>query len=158
MAKNTTETNPFVQSLVIPGFWKLETGDEDSSEGGSGFTAHVRLVDKDVRCQIFPAHLLMWFKDLPTSAKDMVIWITLHIAYNSDVVEIREDKYCEEMGISRSTFFSAKTAITNRLIVLRASRKNTYWVNPSYLFKGNRIKVFRANVVEENENPLKGIH
>lgn len=154
MAKKIDETNPFVQELRIPAVWKLETESTDREEGGSSTVAKTRLMDKDIRCQIFPAYLLHWFKDLPSSAKDMVLWVTLHIAYGSDVITIKEDSYCEEMGIGRATFYAAKSALTNRIIIPRASRKNTYWVNPAYLFKGDRIKAYRNNVVPENSNPL----
>ncbi len=154
MAKKADETNPFVQSLRIPAIWKLQTGKEEHHEESLSISLNARVIDTDIRCQIFPGNMLHWFKGLPTSAKDMVIWISLRIGFSTDVVEIREERYCEDLGISRATFYAAKAALTNHLIIPRTSRRNTYWVNPAYLFKGDRTKVYRSNLVMGNSNPL----
>ena len=158
MAKKNLEMNPFVQSLEIRAVWKiteLSHGGEEI-EGAVKGSCNYILMDTDEKCSVYPAHLLPWFSQLPTSAKDMVLWIMLHLGRKTDVIEIREDKYCKEMGVSRATFYSAKTAITNRLIASRAeSRTNTYWVNPAYLYKGDRVMAYRNNVREVNESPYK---
>lgn len=115
----------------------------------------VALMDMDNRCSVFTDGLLSWFPTLTTSAKDMFIWICTRLPFEQDYLEMSDDKYCDEMQISRSTFFTSKAQLVNRLIIPRNSRKNTYWVNPSYLFKGDRVRNFRGQVTEGNENPVK---
>lgn len=157
MAKTTPETNPFVQSLVINALWKLESHAEAAIEEGSirGRSYKSRLIDIDERCTVYTEHLLSWFKDLTTSAKDMFMYIAHKLPLDKDYCELTEDKYCEDMKVHRNTYHNAKSALVNRLLIPRHSRKNTYWINPQYLYKGDRLKAFRARAVERNEDPLK---
>lgn len=155
MSKKPPELNPFVQTLAITGVWKLHHLPFKVSEGSKNTFAHSTLIDADNRVSIYTDNLLQWFFQLSPSAKDMFMWISHKIGYETDVIEMNEEKYCEETGVSRGTFHSAKSALTNRLIIPRTTRRNTYWVNPSYLYKGDRIKQFNRNVVQVNENPLK---
>jgi len=157
MAKKPPETNPFVQALVINGVWKITTlgrkGLEDgvSRKRGGHLTFHI--FDKDSRCSVYTDGLLNWFTSLTTSAKDMFMWIATHLPYEQDYLEMVEEKYCDEIQVGKTTFYGARQQLTNRLIIPRTSRRNTYWVNPTYLFKGNRIDRFPEQVVELNENP-----
>ena len=155
MAKKPPETNPFVQALEIKGLWKLDIEEINGTEGASKITqAKSNLIDIDERISVYTNGLLNWFKDLSSCAKDMFMYIGTHLGWEKDVIEIDEDRYCEEMEVSRRTFYAARQALTNRLIIPRTSRKNTYWVNPTYLFKGDRVMVYRGNVKPTNDNPL----
>jgi len=159
MSKKTPETNPFVQALEINSVWKLEIEEINVGEsaGGKITQAKTKIIDVDDRVSVYSAGLLGWFKDLPASAKDMFMYIGAHLGWERDIIEMDEEKYCKMMDVSRNTFFSAKTALTNRLIIPRTSRKNTYWVNPAYLFKGNRVTSYPERVVETNTNPLDNL-
>lgn len=153
MAKQKDEINPFCINFIIKGFWQLDlsTVKEDTPAGSA--TAKSYPIDADAHTSIYHDGLMTWFTTLSTSAKDMFMYIVIHLAYDSDVIELREDKYCESLGISRATFFKAKQELSDRLIVPRAARKNTYWVNPAYVFRGNRLKKYPEKV-EIAENPL----
>lgn len=159
MAKKAPETNPFVQTLEIKAIWKLmfTNNGTPNTDGQVAMRekAEKILMDVDDRASIFTAHILVWFKELPSNAKDMFMWIAAHLHWETDVIQITEDTYCEEMKVSRATFFAAKSALVNRLIIPRASRKNTYWVNPTYLYKGSRLKQFPDQVVIQNTDPFE---
>lgn len=153
MAKNIEETSPFVYVLEIPAVWKKKNLPFGSSDGAKNIYTHHRLIDVENRASVYTDHILEWFFQLPASAKDMFMYISHRLGYETDIIELKEDVYCQATGVSRATFHNAKTALTNRLIAPRKSRKNTYWVNPSYLFKGERTKIFPNNTKELNAGP-----
>lgn len=157
MPKKNPENNPFVHSLEIKGVWKLDFEHKTKLEGNESSVTYAqsRLIDGDDRVSVYGDGLLNWFTPLSSSAKDMFMYIAIHLGYQRDVIELNEDDYCKLTGIGRTTFYKAKAELTNRLIVPRLSRRNTYWVNPSYLFKGSRIDKYPGCVIQSNENPLK---
>lgn len=156
MAKNKEETNPFIYALEIEARWILIQGGKTKSEepASSKQRYEVALIDVENRCSVYTDVLLGWFKDLSTSAKDMVLWIAMKLPTTQDYLQIVEEDYSKEMECSRATFFASKTQITNKLIIPRTCRKNTYWVNPAYLYKGDRIDAFREKVVPNNDHPI----
>jgi hypothetical protein len=110
-------------------------------------------IDGDPHASVYAMDLMARFTELGSSAKDMFMHIVTHIGYETDVIELREIDYCSDRGISRPTFFRAKQELIEWLILPRSARKNTYWVNPSYIFRGNRLKKYPDNI-KIPENPL----
>lgn len=156
MTKKLLEINPFVSALEIKAVWRMK---QENSSGGEAPKQRydVVLSDTTERCTVYTPHLLHWFKDLSTSAKDMFLWIAMKLRFDSDIIEITEEAYCKDMQVSRNTFYTAKQSLTNRLIVPRTSRKNTYWINPSYLFKGDRLTKYPERIIQLNEHPMKNV-
>lgn len=104
---------------------------------------------------MFTEYIFGWFKKLPVCAKDMFMYIVCHIGNKTDIIEIREDKYCLEAEVGHKTFYSARRALLNRLIIPRTSRKNTYWVSPFWVYNGNRMSKLKKYAVMQNEHPFK---
>lgn len=154
MAKKSDSTNPFCLNMEIPGLWKLRINNEEWVEGGLTSTAKADLIDIGHRISTFTDGILSWFPELSSSAKDMYMYIAHKLGYETDVIEITEERYCSEMNVSRPTFYRAKHELTDRLILPRSGRRNTYWVNPGYLYRGDRRKAYGDKIVETNENPL----
>jgi hypothetical protein len=162
MAKKAPETNPFVQigqGFVINAVWKSEeltSSGEVPGDGSGSFSTQLRVYrfERDSRVSLYTDGLLGFFPGLSTSSKDMLLYIASRIQFNSDVIELEEDKYCVTMNVSRSTFFTARKELTNRIIVPRTSRKNTYWINPGYMFKGNRMEKYPEAVRMHNTHPF----
>lgn len=165
MAKSTPETNPFVQKesgFRINAIWKMEelvaSGDTREHEGPNDKSSsqwHAYRYETDDKVTLYTRDLLGVFPFLSSAAKDMLIYVAARVQYNSDVIELEEEKYCRVMDVARSTFFAAKKELTNRLIIPRTSRKNTYWINPSYLFRGNRMERFPTAIHMENDHPFE---
>ena len=163
MAKKHPETNPFVQNgsgFTINAVWKFEelvsSGVHlvDAVDGKSSSQYRAYKYEKDDRISLYTAGLLGFFPSLSTSSKDMIMYIASRVQYDSDIIELEEEKYCTVMNVSRSTFYSAKKEIVNRIIIPRTSRKNTYWINPSYLFRGNRMEKYPKMVKMHNDHPF----
>lgn len=158
MPKKLPETNPFVQKeagFVIHALWKLDRfGTEEEHGVVGGNQARAYRLEIDDRTQLYTAHVLDLFKQLSSAAKDMFIYIAIKLPYNQDYLELDEVKYCAITGVSRATFYAAKQQLTNRLLIPRVKRNNTYWINPVYMFKGDRMKAFPHAVVTDNEHPF----
>ena len=99
--------------------------------------------------------LMGFFPMLSSSGKDMFMYVCSKLQYNQDYIELTEERYCKDTGVSRSTFFSAKRELTNRVLIERKSRRNTYWINPMYMFRGDRMAQYPAAVKMVNEHPFK---
>ena len=156
--KNNPETNPFLHTLVIKARWTVEKKIvDDVYEASEVVLASVRPVEVDTWCNIYTEHFLSVFIGMSSASKDMIFWIITHIGYETDIIEMKEDKYCEEMKVSGRTYYKARSELLNRLIIPRTSRRNTYWINPSYLFRGRRAGTFPNQIKMQNENPLNGI-
>jgi len=100
--------------------------------------------------------LLGFFVGLSSSAKDMVMYIASRLPYNQDYLELTEERYCAAMQVSRRTYFNARQQLENRIIIERVTRKGTYWINPAYLFKGNRMTMYPWAVKMDNAHPFEG--
>lgn len=86
--------------------------------------------------------------NLSPSAKDMIFYIMTHIGHNREAIQIEYVSYCEKTGldITLRTFQRAIVELTNRVIEKKAARKNMYYINPDFLFKGSRINAYPDKV------------
>ena len=167
MAKKHEETNPFVQLYTgfrIEAIWKCEkliTSVADDSErdpnNKTGTQLRAYKFERDNKVTMFTDGLVGMFPNLPAASKDMFMYIAARIQYDCDYIELDEERYCKTMNTSRTTFFNAKRDLINRLIIPRSKRKNTYWINPSYLFKGSRMEKYPEYVRMMNEHPFNKI-
>lgn len=149
--KSRNLENPFVQSLVIPCIWKL-TPPSDQTEGR---VIRSYLVDVEDNTQVYTERTLKLFKELPSASMVMFMWICSKLPKNTDYIEINEEKYCKEMGISPRTFFTAKQGLLTKVITVRESRANTYFVSPLYIYRGQRQKAYPDNIKVLNKDPLE---
>jgi len=165
MAKHSEETNPFVQPDVfkIRAIWKMETlvtsGTENAQSGSKTNTQQLRAYkfEKSPKVLLYTDNLFSFYPQLMSAAKDMIMYIAAYVQYDCDYIELNEEKYCTLMNVSRSTFYAAKKDLTNRIIVPRMKRKNTYWINPQYLYRGSRMDKYPNSVVMENDHPFNKV-
>lgn len=137
------EHNPFTESLIIKAIWR----ENKSYIQHTGVNVSLSLMDADPHTSVYTERTLSLFKELNGSAKDMFIWVCSKLTYGQDYLEIREGKYCEEMGVSRPTFQSARNALLNRVIAPRKLRSHTYYINPSYFYRGRRVEAYPNNIL-----------
>lgn len=161
MAKKQVETNPFVLNetgFSIPAVWvsakmgstKGEAVVEDSMYG----MYRVNPVETAPRVVMYTEGLLNMFLGLSSAGKDMLMYIVVHLQHDQDYLELDEERYMGETGSGRTTFYRARTELTNRVIIPRMSRKGTYWINPMYMFKGRRMAKYPERVKMENAHPF----
>jgi len=163
MAKKPNLPNPFADPnrFKIKAVWRLEkmitAGTDRLKEGHSTPLQQLRVYkqERGSKVLLYTEDLFTFYQNLSTSAKDMIMYIASRMRFNKDYLELEEDRYCETMNVSRSTFFSAKASINDIIILPRAKRNNTYWINPKYMFRGHRIEAYPDCVIMENTHPFE---
>lgn len=88
------------------------------------------------------------------AALQILGYILHHLRWNQDYIEIKYYTHISldnpnRLVMSKTNFYKGINELTRRnVIVTRASRKSTYWINPSMLFKGNRLTAFPDYIVK----------
>ncbi len=141
-------TNPFVFTLKINAVLR----EKKFKTAGVGFHIDAKILDIDHHASVYSEATLELAKQLPAGAVMMLLWIVSKLRYNTDYIEISEKRYCEEMSVSRTTFHVSRNALLNRVIAPRALRSNTFYINPAYLFRGNRSEVYPTKVSVKNNS------
>ncbi|WP_106138198.1 hypothetical protein [Spirosoma oryzae] len=84
------------------------------------------------------------FGVLSPSSRDLLLHITYTLKKNQDIVKLRAVDVCKAVRFSRPTFYaSIEQLIKNGFLARRCM--NEYWINPHYLFNGNRIEYFKKH-------------
>jgi hypothetical protein len=111
-------------------------------------------VETAPRVTLYTEGLLNMFLGLSPAGKDMLMYILVHLRYDQDYLELDEEKYMSDTEAGRATFYRAKVELTNRVIIPRLSRKGTYWINPMYMFRGQRMSKYPDRIKMENSHPF----
>jgi hypothetical protein len=82
------------------------------------------------------------FKELKSNGRDLFMYITYNLKKDSDSIELRPDKICEGMRITRGTMYTAVQQLIDVGLICK-KKVSEYWINPYYLFKGNRINYYK---------------
>lgn len=138
--------NPFASSLVIPVNKKMKKvlnkfKQEDEEEHILEATKFVKVFDvsmnrANVNC-------------LPLRCKELWLYIIHSMESGKDWIWIDRHSYMENMGIRSVNTFKKAIAVLgvdNGYIQKHGKLKDVYWINPIYLFKGNRIQKFPKNI------------
>ncbi len=85
--------------------------------------------------------------------RDLVLYILLNIKKNTDYIELVQTKVCNKTNLSRNSFYSAVKELTVLNIICKKQIRQ-YWVNPKYIFNGNRKTFFQKKKPEN----IKVVH
>lgn len=133
--------NPFTNNFVV-----------EASEVRFNRTYYhlgVTVVEKNKPMSLWmKPHILKGIVKFSPSAKDMIFYIMTHLGHNKEAIQIEYVSYCEKTGleITQRTFQRAIVELTNRVIEKKATRKNMYYINPDFIFKGSRINAYPDKV------------
>lgn len=138
------EFNPFIAGLVI--------------EAAEMYNKpmYTNLVEREPPASLFmDDNMLNVLKQLSKGANEMLYYILRYLGTKKDTIEIVYETYNQRLGgdISIRSFYKSREELINVFIVKKKSRKNTYFINPNYIFRGSRIKAFPANVSVTWEHP-----
>tara|TARA_R110002126_G_scaffold270369_1_gene414160 strand:- start:218 stop:685 length:468 start_codon:yes stop_codon:yes gene_type:complete len=144
MAKKLEEINPFLSSLNIDCYYKSSQKGHETEAIRSITYA---LTDSEPYTSVYQTNLLPVMRVLSGSSPTLVFYILAHLGYESEKIEIKEEKACEACDFSPATFRRAIDQLRTLSIILKSTnRKDTYWVNPMLFFRGSRITVFPHNL------------
>lgn len=151
-----TDINPFLASFSIKPVityteWHIKGGDAPIGDS-------IRL-PKPVDASKGSWYSNMVFSDLykySTAGLQILGYILDHLRWNQDYIQLKpsetwnpEDPYA--FCMTKSKFYNGINELCSKgIIAKRAKRVNTYWINPSKFFAGNRLKCFADKVVMPN--------
>ena len=89
---------------------------------------------------------------LKSKGRDILLYILLRIKESTDYIELNPKYIRLATGMSRNSIFSGLKELKEAGIIT-VKQRGIYWVNPFYIFKGNRVKFYR----EINEDLIKTV-
>lgn len=139
--------NPFTNTLQIlvdevhfKGQYKqLESGEYEST---------IADVEKTEMCKLYcsPDRRKIYSKLSPRCCQ-MMLWIMNEVDYGKDYLWINVDRYMKEHDVtSMNTYRAAIDELIRYGQVTPTRIKDVYWINPDFIFKGDRIKKYPKNV------------
>lgn len=87
------------------------------------------------------------FKELTSTGRDMLLYIIYNIQFDEDTIDLNIIKICKEMNISKSTYYRGIDELRD-ISLLTKREKQIYWINPHFIFKGDRIKFYSKHCPE----------
>lgn len=94
---------------------------------------------------------------LPARAKELVIWLIFEMKPSKDYVIINIERYKKENRCSHSTYLRAINDLWKANIVAPTTWQAVYWVNPAFMFNGNRINKYKDNLSIFEKREVKKI-
>lgn len=137
-------TNPLAEGLSIPVNKKykevLKNGyptEEEHTMEATKFTKVFEFADDKYHSIV-----------MPIRCKEMLLFIIMSMESGKDFVWIDKKSYMENMGIkSPNTLRKAfKWLSAGNYINKHATIRDFWWINPKFIFKGNRIAKYPNNI------------
>ena len=145
--------NPFISSLIIeakeivnPGKFVFENGKYEQSTS---------IIEVELASRVYiRTDKRKYITALPPNAKALLFWIVYELEYNQDYLWINGKRYMEESKTSLNTYKAALKELSFAGIITPvAFCKEHYWINPWYIYLGNRIEQYeKCLVVYKLEN------
>lgn len=87
------------------------------------------------------------FKELNSIGRDILLYIIYNLKPNEDTINLKTDKVCKEMNISRPTFSRGINSLKDIALICN-KEQSIYWINPYFIFRGNRINYYKKNCAD----------
>lgn len=85
--------------------------------------------------------------NLSDKAKSLFLWVAFELEVGKDYIWINRSRYMSELGISSTTTVSnAINELVRYGFLTYSSIKGIFWINPGFLFNGNRVKKYITEV------------
>ena len=138
--------NPFVQELVVR-VCSFKTGRVEENEEGirdyeyaeMEYDSHTKVYTSVIDRQII--------NNLSPKAKDLYLFLIYSLNTGKDYFWFNKQRYMEELSIkSATTVYNSLTELIRYGIICYTIHKDVYWINPGFLYAGNRIKKYKNNL------------
>ena len=96
---------------------------------------------KHVKLYEVPYDHKFFFKEFLSVTRDVFLYTLLKLQENEDYIRLYYKVVCDDINISPKSFYNA-IAQLKEFSVICDKAKNEYWINPYYMFKGNRLDYF----------------
>jgi len=142
--------NPFLQnfklSVIKVNTVYYETKTSDISDGFVGKYKKVEesfLAEKQSKTYVYEIPYIenILFKTMSSCARDLLLYIIYNLPKDQDFINLKTEKVLSILNISKPTLIKAKNQLEESAIICSKSQSE-YWINPFYLFNGNRIDYY----------------
>jgi len=148
--------NPFLQNfklnVVKVNTTYYETKTSDISDGYVGKYKKVEesfLAEQQDKTSVYniPNINNVLFKALDPRSRDLFLYIIYNIKKEEDIINLKLDAICSLTEMSKPTLIKSINILIDNAIICKKSQSE-YWVNPFYIFKGNRIDYYNKQCPE----------
>lgn len=87
------------------------------------------------------------FKKLTRNGRDIFYYIIYNLPKDADSIKLKLDKLVDETNISRPTIYRGIKELSECGVITKKNNSE-YWINPYYMFNGDRVKFIRS--IDEN--------
>lgn len=142
--------NPFLQNFKLPIIEVIETSYEVNtkylSDGQVGKYKKVTesyYIEQQEKVSVYKIPYIknVLFKELKSSGRDLLLYIIYTLKVDVDIIELNANKISKELGISKVTVYNGINQLVDIAVICKKF-KSDYWINPVYLFKGDRISFY----------------
>jgi len=175
MSLERHKINPFLSDMLIPvkgrqvrlsRFGKRENIliDQDTGEAQGTHLTTYQKVDGAQFVKLFTQNIAMTFDFTAAGNKTfgVLLWVVQHKSINKDEVDLDAlilDDFLESQSkpikLSIATFKRGLNELEKARIVAKTMRKGRYWINPNFVFNGDRIAfttlIERSHTKEEQQ-------
>jgi len=148
---NTNIDNPLCDELVIDtreigtDFYEYTKNKKKYDSEG---TVPILTIERADKVAIYTSRrnrlMLMQLSD---SASKLLLWIIQSVEYGEDYIKFNTHNFIKETEMSVRTLTRAKrNLIDNKIIAKMEGKSSYYWINPTFLFKGSRVKKYPDNL------------
>lgn len=148
---NNTAINPFLQSwtLKVLQIKKNRTTTETKhvNENDGVILEYTEetvnyTIEQQAKCSVYRLPYIdnVLFGEIDNCAKALYLYIIYHVPKDKDYISLNSKKVCAAMNISRPTMAKSVRQLCDIGLICKKPSLYDYWVNPEYLFNGNRVK------------------
>ena len=139
--RETDGPNPFSFSLIFP--CRIESGLESN---GVSF----RIKENSHCVMLYAREFFPVYNKLNKPGQAIAQYILCKLAWQQDKMELKPDK----VGLSKTPFYNGIAALIEQGVVAKAKRVNMYWLNPTFFFRGNRLRVYPHAIQFSKESEI----
>lgn len=144
-------TNPFTQGLEVRANVLIFNKQYKEESDGTMLNA-TATVDSAAFTKVYVSkeNRLILNKVSPRG-KEMILWIIQSLTAGEDSIRIGRKRYMEENEIkSINTYKEAINELVRYGFIVNTINKDTYWINPVFMFRGDRLKKYPDNKILNN--------
>lgn len=138
--------NPFLFGEPLKLIHVIESNRSGKLSGKSSHIEYNVEAQRYVRVYRVPFMDNILFKECTASGRDLYLYIQNHLKIDFDFINLKLSKVMKALNIkSTTTFYKAIHELSSVSIISRKSGAGEFWVNPHFIFNGNRVDYWEQN-------------
>jgi len=81
-------------------------------------------------------------------ARDIFLYIIANLGENKDYIKLDPEIVCRKTGLSRNYYYSGLKSLKDNQVIINKKRAE-FWINPYYLFRGDRVEYYKSRVPDK---------